>query len=110
MLLDSCIEQGPFSVSSRVFVIGECDVRCDKDIVLHYYSRWDEDEGSNFAIVSNRNPLLNVQVRVTLGIFPAPTTLQIYLGIDARVSYYSHPFTHRVFLGFHRTCIAGFMG
>src|SRR5205807_5988063 len=108
--LDSSIEQGPFSVSSRVFVVGECDVRCDKDIVLYYYSRWDEDEGSNFAIVPNRNPLLNVHVRVDLRIFPDLTTVQIHLVIDARVAAYRYPFDHRVFSGFHLARIAGIIG
>src|SRR5438552_11615114 len=50
--LHSCLKEFPFTVGFRVFVVGECDVRSDEHVVFYSYSGWDEDEGSNFAVVA----------------------------------------------------------
>ena len=58
-----------------MFVVGECDVWRDEDIVLNDYSCWDEDEGPNLAIVPNRNALFDIHVRIYLRILPDRATV-----------------------------------
>ena len=81
--LHTGLEKLPFSMRSGVFVIGERDVRRDEDVVFDDYSRWDEDEGSNLAVVSNCNALFDVYVGVDLGVLSDLAPVEVYLVVDS---------------------------
>src|SRR5438093_5973839 len=81
--LHSCLKEFPFTVGFRVFVVGECDVRSDEHVVFYSYSGWDEDEGSNFAVVAYCDAFFKIDESVYLGVLSDRAAVEIYLVIYA---------------------------
>ena len=67
----------------RVFVVGECDARSDEHVVFYSYSGWDEDEGSNFAVVTYCDAFFKIDESVYLGVLSDRAAVEIYLVIYA---------------------------
>ena len=65
----------------RVFVVGECNVRSDEHVVFYSYSGWDEDEGSNLAVVAYCDTFFKIDERVYLGVLSDRAAVEVYLVI-----------------------------
>src|SRR2546422_3439258 len=86
--LHSRAEQGPFTMSSRMFIVRERYVWSDEDIILNNDSGGDEYKWTNLAIVSYRYAFFDVHVRVDLCVLSNLASVQIYLIINPGVPAY----------------------
>lgn len=64
-------------MGSGVLVVSECDAGPDEHIVFNGYSRWDEDERSDLAVVAYLDSLFDVDECVYLGVFSDGAAVEV---------------------------------
>ena len=99
-LLDTCLEKFPFTMNFGVLVVGECHTWSDEHVVLDSHTGWDENEGSDLAIVAYCHAFLDIDEGVDLGILADGAAVKVYLVKDSGGGRESRLFDNRVLRAF----------